>query len=99
MDIALICVVSLVYKRASFYGQAFWSGIAGYGVVRFITEFFRECDSAPVGFISLAQWASLAFMVIGLLGAFGRFGRQPIEIPGADTEQGKSGRAADLPKR
>lgn len=79
LDIALIFVVNRVFKNARFYGQAFWTGIAGYGVVRFITEFFRECDSAPIAGLSLAQWAALLFVGIGLCGALGKFGHQEIE--------------------
>ncbi|MBQ7567386.1 prolipoprotein diacylglyceryl transferase [bacterium] len=74
LDIALIFLVNWVFRRASFYGQAFWTGIAGYGVVRFITEFFRECDSAPVLVLTLAQWAAVLFIVLGVLGAMGKLG-------------------------
>lgn len=79
LDIVLMCFLARVFKRAKFYGQTFWTGIAGYGVVRFIAECFRECDSSPVYGLSLAQWASVLFVIVGLLGALGCFGHEEIQ--------------------
>ena len=87
LDIVLIVLVNWVFKNAKFYGQAFWTGIAGYGVVRFITEFFRECDSAPVVGLSLAQWAALLFVALGLCGALGKFSRQPVEAAVSEVKK------------
>lgn len=88
LDIALIVLVNWVYKNAKFYGQTFWTGIAGYGVVRFITEFFRECDSAPVAGLSLAQWAALLFVALGLCGVLGKISRQPLAVPSPAEKKG-----------
>ncbi len=76
LDLVLMVVVGYVYKHAKYYGQAFWTGIAGYGVVRFITEYFRDVQVSWL--FTPAQWFALVFVLVGLLGALGLYSRTPI---------------------
>lgn len=94
LDLVLMVVVMKVYERANFSGQAFWTAIAGYGVVRFLTEFFR--DGSMMGPLTLAQWFSLGFFLIGMGGVLGWYGHKPVvRGPGSaaagDAESGESG--------
>lgn len=87
MDLALIPLVIWLYNRASFAGQAFWCTIAGYGVVRFVSEIFREGDYA--GVMTLAQWFALLFVLVGVLGTFGKLGKPPVQRLELPTESEK----------
>ncbi len=97
MDLVLMAVLIKVYKKASFSGQTFWLAIAGYGVIRFISEIFRE--SRFWGPLTIAQWFALLFVVVGVLGLSGLYGRPPVvikELPaeGSDSEKKSASDAA-----
>jgi phosphatidylglycerol:prolipoprotein diacylglycerol transferase len=84
LDLALMTLVLFVFGRARFAGQAFWVTFGGYGVIRFVTEFFREGGTA--GPLTPAQLLSLGFLVVGLAGVAGRLGRPALvrgdQVPG-----------------
>ncbi len=77
LDLALAALVLWVFGRERFAGQAFWVTFGGYGIIRFITELFREGGTA--GPLTPAQWLSLGFVAVGLLGVAGRLGRPAIQ--------------------
>jgi len=77
LDLVLMALVLWVFGRARFAGQAFWVNFGGYGLVRFVTEFFREGGTA--GPLTPAQWLSLGFLAVGLAGAAGWLGRPAIQ--------------------
>jgi phosphatidylglycerol:prolipoprotein diacylglycerol transferase len=66
--VLLFIVLWVLGKKPTPPGTIFWSFIAGYGLCRFIVEFFREPD-AHIGFIigsfSMGQLLSLPMMVFG----------------------------------
>ena len=76
LDLALMSLVLAVFHRQRFAGQAFWVSFGGYGVIRCVTEFFREGGS--VGPLTPAQWLSLGFLAVGVAGAVGLLGRPPV---------------------
>jgi len=64
----LLTVLWLLGKRPTPPGTVFWSFIAGYGICRFIVEFFREPDAhlgLIIGSFSMGQLLSLPMVVIG----------------------------------
>lgn len=64
----LLLVLSLMAKRPTPPGTMFWSFIAGYGLCRFIVEFFREPDAhlgLIIGSFSMGQLLSLPMVVLG----------------------------------
>ena len=80
----LLLVLSLMAKRPTPPGTMFWSFIAGYGICRFIVEFFREPDAhlgLIIGSFSMGQLLSLPMVVLGAfmlaLGYQRRNWRQP----------------------
>jgi phosphatidylglycerol:prolipoprotein diacylglycerol transferase len=69
-DLMLFGVLWVLRKRPGFEGQLFLFYLAGYGVIRLLTEVFRG-DRVEVAFgLSLLQGASLALLVTALV-AFG----------------------------
>jgi phosphatidylglycerol---prolipoprotein diacylglyceryl transferase len=84
----LLIVLSLIAKKPTPPGTIFWSFIAGYGICRFIVEFFREPDG-HLGFIigsfSMGQLLSLPMIVLGAfmlaLGYQRQTWRQPATSP------------------
>jgi phosphatidylglycerol---prolipoprotein diacylglyceryl transferase len=66
--VLLLIVLWVLGKKPTPPGTIFWSFIAGYGLCRFVVEFFREPD-AHLGFIigsfSMGQLLSLPMMVLG----------------------------------
>lgn len=87
MDLVLVAVLIKVYKKASFSGQTFWCSFAGYGIIRFISEIFRE--SQFWGPLTIAQWFALLFMVIGIFGMAGLYGKTEVvikELPAEDND-------------
>jgi phosphatidylglycerol:prolipoprotein diacylglycerol transferase len=64
----LFIILSLTAKKPTPPGTTFWSFISGYGLCRFIVEFFREPD-AHLGFIvgsfSIGQLLSLPMVILG----------------------------------
>lgn len=103
MDLVLMTVLIKIYKKASFAGQTFWCSFAGYGIIRFISEIFRE--SKFWGPLTIAQWFALLFMVIGIFGMAGLYGKSEVvikELPSDDNDaeakdkaQNEDGSAAD----
>ena len=85
LDLVLMVVCLYSFKKAKFQGQTFWLSFGGYGMIRFITEFFREGHN--VGLFTLAQWFCLIFFVVGICGFCGLFGRRPLDLPPQDTEE------------
>ena len=70
LDFVLFTVLWTLRKRTKFDGQLFLLYLAGYGVIRLLTEVFRG-DRVEVAFgFSLLQGASLALLAIALV-AFG----------------------------
>jgi len=49
-------------------GEIFWSFVMGYGLLRFLTDFFRE-NPTVVGLTGW-QWASILFFVVGIFHLF-----------------------------
>ena len=78
----LLMVLSLIAKKSTPPGTILWSFIAGYGVCRFIVEFFREPDAhlgLIIGSFSMGQLLSLPMAVLGafmLALGYQRAGRQ-----------------------
>ena len=68
--IALFLILWLYTRSVRPRGAASGVFLIGYGVFRFITEFFREPDAGIFGqsySISMGQWLSLPMILIGLL--------------------------------
>ena len=88
-DLILMGFVIWSFSRFKFAGQALYTAICGYGMIRFSNEFLRD-DGVPMGPLTGAQWAALAFTVIGALGLLGVFGKPPIDaswqVPPDTTE-------------
>jgi len=64
----LLIVLSLITKRPTPPGTMFWSFIAGYGLCRFIVEFFREPDAhlgLIIGSFSMGQLLSMPMVILG----------------------------------
>ncbi|MGI5843358.1 MAG: prolipoprotein diacylglyceryl transferase [Candidatus Xenobium sp.] len=80
LDLILMGFVLWVFLQARFAGQAFWVSFGGYGLIRLLTEFFRE--GAMTGPMTLAQWVSLLFLAVGVLGVLGLWGRPEVRWAG-----------------
>lgn len=65
MNFILFLVLIWLYPRRSFPGQVFISYIIGYGIYRFIVEYFRD-SLIMVGPISLGQVYTLVLLAIGI---------------------------------
>jgi phosphatidylglycerol---prolipoprotein diacylglyceryl transferase len=65
----LFILLWLISRTSHPPGTVFWSFLAGYGVCRFIVEYFREPDT-QIGFVfgsfSMGQMLSLPMIVVGL---------------------------------
>jgi phosphatidylglycerol:prolipoprotein diacylglycerol transferase len=53
-----------LHARKRYDGQVFAMFVGGYGLARFLIEFFRSDDRGGVGLLSTSQWIAL-FMVFG----------------------------------
>lgn len=77
----LFVIVWLFARKPRPVGQISSLFLAGYGVFRFIAEYFRQPDDylglLTLG-LSMGQWLSLPMVVLGVIGfiAFGRAGKQ-----------------------
>jgi len=64
----LFFIVRLAARRTSIDGVATWTACAGYGLFRFVVEFFRQPD-AQIGFLmgifSMGQLLSLPMFLLG----------------------------------
>ena len=70
--IVLFLVVRFVSKRSKVNGVTTCAAIAGYGLFRFIIEFFRQPDAQIglfYGMFSMGQLLSLPMFIIGILAA------------------------------
>jgi len=63
LHLILFGVVWFVYKYRR--NNTFWSFIIGYGILRFITEFFRDEPLIFLG-VTLWQYLSVIMVIIGL---------------------------------
>jgi len=75
----LFLIVRWVSRRSSVTGVAGWTFVAGYGLFRFIVEFFRQPDDhlgLLVSFFSMGQLLSLPMFLLGSFMAF-RLYRSP----------------------
>lgn len=64
----LFVIVRFVARRSSVAGVAFWTACGGYGLFRFIVEFFRQPDAQMgvyFGFFSMGQLLSLPMFLLG----------------------------------
>lgn len=77
MDLLLLAGVLWMFSRLRFAGQAFWVMFGGYGIVRFVAEYFREGGTA--GPLTPAQWLSLLFLAVGVAGVAGLLGRPRVQ--------------------
>lgn len=66
--LVLFLIVRAVSRRSSVTGVAGWTFVAGYGLFRFIVEFFRQPDDhlgLLVSFFSMGQLLSLPMFLLG----------------------------------
>jgi len=77
--LVLFLIVRAVSRRSPVTGVAGWTFVAGYGLFRFIVEFFRQPDDHLgflVAFFSMGQLLSLPMFLLGSFMAF-RLYRSP----------------------
>lgn len=77
-DLLLMGFIIWFIPRIRFAGQAIFTMLMGYGVIRFLNEFTRG-DIKYIGPITLAQWVAVGMFVVGLLGVLGVFGKPEID--------------------
>ncbi len=83
----LFCVVRFAARRWPAAGIATWAALGGYGLFRFIVEFFREPDAQLgffLGYFSMGQFLSLPMFLLGSFMVF-RLSRKPHEYALAST--------------
>jgi phosphatidylglycerol:prolipoprotein diacylglycerol transferase len=91
-DLVLMSGIIWLLPRIRFAGQAFWTTLMGYGLIRFCNEFVRA-DGKQMGILSLAQWVALGMFLFGIAGLLGMFGKPAVDVSwqtGHD-EENKSG--------
>jgi len=80
--VVLFCAVRFVSGLKAPAGTAFWTFISGYGLFRFMVEFFREPDR-QIGFlwggITMGQLLSLPMFVLGVVMIVAGFARRKKE--------------------
>jgi phosphatidylglycerol:prolipoprotein diacylglycerol transferase len=77
--LVLFFIVRTVSRTSNVTGVAGWTFVAGYGLFRFIVEFFRQPDDhlgLLVAFFSMGQLLSLPMFLLGSFMAF-RLYRSP----------------------
>ena len=76
----LFTVVRIVAKRSTITGIPGWTFVAGYGLFRFIVEFYRQPDAQLGtflgGYFSMGQLLSLPMFILGTVMIF-RLSRRP----------------------
>ena len=77
-DLILMGFVIWILPRIKFAGQAIYTMLFGYGIIRFLNELTRG-DIKYIGPITLAQWVAIGMSVGGLLGLLGVFGKPDID--------------------
>lgn len=91
-------VLVAIFRRQKRYGTTAGWYLVGYGVWRFIIEFFRSDDRGTVGALSTSQFIGIFIVLAGvLLLLFVRRGRTPLHVrPGStDAPAAPDGAAAD----
>jgi phosphatidylglycerol---prolipoprotein diacylglyceryl transferase len=71
--LVLFLIVRAASRRSAVTGVAGWTFVAGYGLFRFIVEFFRQPDDhlgLLAGFLSMGQLLSLPMFLLGSFMAF-----------------------------
>lgn len=71
--LVLFLIVRFAGRRSARTGVAAWSFVAGYGLFRFIIEFFREPDAQLGifwGYLSMGQLLSLPMFLLGTFMVF-----------------------------
>jgi phosphatidylglycerol:prolipoprotein diacylglycerol transferase len=77
--LVLFFIVRTVSRKSPVTGVAGWTFVAGYGLFRFIVEFFRQPDEHLgflIAFFSMGQLLSLPMFLLGSFMAF-RLYRSP----------------------
>jgi phosphatidylglycerol---prolipoprotein diacylglyceryl transferase len=64
--LALFGVLMSIRKKKPYTGFVFHSYLIGYGLLRFVSDFFRTDITYSLG-LTLAQYASIALMVVGVV--------------------------------
>ncbi|HII30313.1 TPA: prolipoprotein diacylglyceryl transferase [Candidatus Woesearchaeota archaeon] len=59
----ILLLLSMVKWVKKHKGGLFWGFVIGYGILRFITDFFR--DEPMLGFLKISQWGSVVMVVVG----------------------------------
>jgi phosphatidylglycerol:prolipoprotein diacylglycerol transferase len=67
---ALFLIVRFMSRRSSVSGVTAWTFCAGYGLFRFIVEFFRQPDAQMGLFFGLFSMGQLLSLPMFLLGSF-----------------------------
>lgn len=91
-------VLVAIFRRQKRYGTTAGWYLVGYGVWRFIIEFFRSDDRGAVGALSTSQFIGIFIVLAGiLLLLFVRRGKTPLHVrPGStDTPAAPDGAAPD----
>ena len=84
-------VLTAIFRRQKRYGTTTGWYLVGYGVWRFIIEFFRSDDRGAVGALSTSQFIGIFIVLFGIVTlALVRQGKTPAHIPPA-----AAGAAAD----
>jgi phosphatidylglycerol:prolipoprotein diacylglycerol transferase len=68
--LALFFIVRIMSRRSQATGIAGWSFVAGYGLFRFIVEFFRQPDAQLGTFFGMFSMGQLLSLPMFLLGCF-----------------------------
>ena len=68
--LVLFIVVQLAARRSSVIGVPTWAAFAGYGLFRFIVEFFRQPDTQMGTFLGLFSMGQLLSLPMFLFGSY-----------------------------
>lgn len=92
-------VLTAIFRRQKRYGTTTGWYLVGYGVWRFIIEFFRSDDRGAVGALSTSQFIGIFIVLFGIVTlVLVRQGKTPAHIPPAaanGTETAGGAEAAD----
>ena len=77
-------VLTAIFRRQKRYGTTTGWYLVGYGVWRFIIEFFRSDDRGAVGALSTSQFIGIFIVLFGIVTlVLVRQGKTPAHIPPA----------------
>jgi len=68
--VVLFCIVRVLTRKSPCTGSAAWGFVAGYGLFRFIVEFFRQPDAQKGLYLELFSMGQLLSLPMFLLGLF-----------------------------